>query len=122
MDKKPVIRLYPKSPITEQQFSDYLLAAFREGGSEQYRLRAIDLVINGKLWFFESFRNIPDYMKTSLGRKVARYIAASALKGVDVINDLARKAGFDEFDKGYPVSFVEYITEDGVFKDRHGAD
>lgn len=80
---------------TEENFNK-LLASFRNGGNDETRIRSVDLVISGNLWTDKNYVLIPDYMKRSLARKVARYIAVTALKGVGAINKLAEDANFHE--------------------------
>ena len=48
---------------------------------------------------------IPSYMKTSLCRKVLRYVAKTALKGTMEIDGLASSCRFCAMENGYAVSF-----------------
>lgn len=97
---------------TEENFNK-LLASFKDGGNDETRIRSVDLVISGNLWTSKDYVLIPDYMKKSLARKVARYIAVTALKGVRAIDKLAEDTNFHEYENGHLKSFSTYV--DGVF-------
>ena len=60
---------------------------------------------------------IPSYMKTSLCRKVLRYVAKTALKGTMEIDGLASSCGFCAMENGHAVSFGS-ITKWSFFSHR----
>jgi len=102
---------------TEEDFRR-ILGSFRNGGSEETRTKGVRITISGEMWTSPRYSEIPDYMKRSLGRKAARYIAATALKSIEKIDALAEEASFHEYyDNGKVKSFAEYSKQDGVFRD-----
>jgi hypothetical protein len=60
---------------------------------------------------------IPSYMKTSLCRKVLRYVAKTALKGTMEIDGLASSCSFCAMENGHAVSFSS-ITKWSFFSHR----
>jgi hypothetical protein len=88
--------------ITEEEFSKYL-NAFAEGNIALIH-GAITLVTNDGL-YSERLSDVPRYMKSSLIRKVLRYVAKTALKGTFEIDGLSVSCSFCEMANGDPVSF-----------------
>jgi len=81
------------------------------------RLEFLEFVtVSGEMRTSKRYAIIPDYMKRSLARKVARYIAATAMKSVKKIDALAEETSFNEYDSGGIKSFAEYLKQDGVFQ------
>lgn len=101
--------------ITKENF-DKILGSFRNGGSEETRTLGVRITVSGEMWTSRRYAIIPDYMKRSLARKVARYIAATAMKSTEKIDALAKEALFNEYDNGGVKSFIEYSKQDGVFQ------
>ena len=88
--------------ITTEEFSKYL-NAFSEGQTPLIHA-AITLVTNDDL-YSDRLSDIPRYMKSSLIRKVLRYVAKTALKGTFEIDCLSVSCAFCEMANGNPVSF-----------------
>ena len=88
--------------ITTEEFSKYL-NAFSEGQTLLIHA-AITLVTNDDL-YSDRLSDIPRYMKSSLIRKVLRYVAKTALKGTFEIDGLSVSCAFCEMANGDPVSF-----------------
>lgn len=89
--------------MTMEQFND-ILVAFQTGKNDALIHMGIRLVSENNL-HLDYLSEIPEYMKTSLCRKVLRYVAQIALHGTMEIDGLASSCSFCEMEKGYPVSF-----------------
>lgn len=88
--------------MTKEEFSQYL-NSFNENNMS-LMLASVTLIIEGHLGK-EYYSEIPEFMKKSLGRKVARFIAETGVKGTFDADGLAQSCSFVKMDKGYPVSF-----------------
>ena len=89
--------------MTKEQFSQYL-NSFSEN-KRHLMMASVNLVIEGLLWKSEYYSEIPDYMKKSLGRKVARFLVQTGIEGTFEADGLAQSCSFVEMEMGHPVSF-----------------
>lgn len=89
--------------MTKEQFSQYL-NSFSEN-KRHFMMASVNLVMKGLLWKLEYYSEIPDYMKKSLGRKVARFLVQTGIKGTFEADGLAQICSFAEMEDGNPVSF-----------------
>ncbi len=89
--------------MTKEQFND-ILVAFQTGKNDVLIHMGVRLVAGNDL-HLDYLSEIPEYMKTSLCRKVLRYIAQTALKGTMEIDGLASSCSFCEMKNGNAVSF-----------------
>ena len=94
-----------QNKITEEEFSKYL-NAFAEGNIALIH-GAITLVTNDGL-YSERLADVPRYMKSSLIRKVLRYVAKTALQGTFEIDGLSVSCSFCEMANGDPVSLESF--------------
>lgn len=89
--------------MTKEQFSQYL-NSFSEN-KRNLMMASVNLVIEGLLWKSEYYSEIPDYMKKSLGRKVARFLVQTGIEGTFEADGLAQSCNFADMEGGYPTSF-----------------
>jgi hypothetical protein len=88
--------------ITKEQFNDILVAF--QINDQRYIHLGVQMVANNRL-SEDYFSEVPEYMKSSLCRKVLRYVAQTALRGTMEIDGLASSCSFCEMKNGHPVSF-----------------
>lgn len=88
--------------MTKEEFSNYINAF--SGNQISLINSAISLVASAELCS-DRLSDIPKYMKSSLTRKVLRYVAKTAIKGTFEIDGLATSCSFCEMSNGEPVSF-----------------
>lgn len=89
--------------MTKEEFSQYL-NSFSEN-KRNLMMASVNLVIEGHLWKSEYYSEIPDYMKKSLGRKVARFLVQTGIEGTFEADGLAQSCNFADMEGGYPTSF-----------------
>lgn len=89
--------------MTKEEFSQYL-NSFSEN-KRHLMMTSVNLIIEGLLWKSEYYSEIPDYMKKSLGRKVARFLVQTGIEGTFEADGLAQSCSFAEMEDGNPVSF-----------------
>lgn len=89
--------------MTKEQFSQYL-NSFSEN-KRHFMMASVNLVMEGLLWKSEYYSEIPDYMKKSLGRKVARFLVQTGIEGTFEADGLAQSCSFAEMEDGNSVSF-----------------
>lgn len=89
--------------MTKEEFNQYL-NSFSEN-KMSFMLASVSLVIEGHLWKSSQYSEIPEYMKKSLGRKVARFLLQTGINGTFEADGLAQSCSFVEMKDGYPVSF-----------------
>lgn len=89
--------------MTKEEFRQYL-NSFSEN-KMSFMLASVSLVIEGHLWKSSQYSEIPEYMKKSLGRKVARFLLQTGINGTFEADGLAQSCSFVEMELGYPVSF-----------------
>ena len=92
-----------KQKMSQEQFND-ILVAFQTGKNNALIHMGVSLVSGNDL-HLDYLSEIPEYMKTSLCRKVLRYVAQTALRGTMEIDGLASSCSFCEMENGHPVSF-----------------
>lgn len=88
--------------MTKEQFND-ILNAFNKNDLVQMHM-GVRLVASNDL-HMDYLSEIPEYMKTSLCRKVLRYVAQTALRGTMEVDGLAYSARFCAMENGHSVSF-----------------
>lgn len=89
--------------MTKEQFSQYL-NSFSEN-KRHLMMASVNLVIEGLLWKSEYYSEIPDYMKKSLGCKVARFLVQTGIEGTFEADGLAQSCNFAEMKDGDLISF-----------------
>ena len=89
--------------MTKEEFRQYL-NSFSEN-KMAFMLASVTLVIEGHLWRSSQYSEIPEFMKKSLGRKVARFLVQTGIKGTFEADGLAQSCSFVEMELGHPVSF-----------------
>lgn len=94
--------------MTKEEFNKYL-NSFAENQISLINA-AISLVASAELCS-DRLSDIPKYMKSSLTRKVLRYVAKTAIKGTFEIDGLATSCSFCEMLDGDPVSFSSSSSE-----------
>lgn len=96
-----------KQKMTKEEFDDILIA-FQTGKNEALIHMGVRLVAGNDL-HLDYLSEIPEYMKTSLCRKVLRYVAKTALSGTFEIDGLASSCNFCEMEDGYAKSFANNV-------------
>ena len=89
--------------MTKEEFRQYL-DSFTEN-KMALMLASVTLIIEGHLWRSPQYSEIPEFMKKSLGRKVARFLLQTGVNGTFEADGLACSCSFVEMELGYPVSF-----------------
>lgn len=89
--------------MTKEEFSQYL-NSFSEN-KRNFMMASVNLIIEGHLWKSEYYSEIPEFMKKSLGRKVARFLVQTGIEGTFEADGLAQSCSFVEMEMGHPVSF-----------------
>lgn len=89
--------------MTKEEFRQYL-NSFSEN-KRNLMMASVNLIIEGHLWKSEYYSEIPEFMKKSLSRKVARFLVQIGIEGTFEADGLAQSCGFVEMELGHPVSF-----------------
>ena len=104
-----------KEKMTVDQFNAILidLEKVKESSLAHTGVR----LVTGNNLDLEYLSEIPSYMKTSLCRKVLRYVAKTALRGTLELDGLASSCGFCAMENGDAVSFGS-MTKWSFFSNR----
>ena len=92
-----------KEKMTVDQFNAILIDL--ESGEDTPRTHMGVRMVSENTLDIDYLSEIPEYMKTSLCRKVLRYVAKTALKGTMEIDGLASSCSFCAMENGHAVSF-----------------
>lgn len=95
-----------REKMSVEQFKEILNAFYTKNTSKMHM--GVRLVSENML-HMEYLSDIPEYYKTSLCRKVLRYVAETALKGTFEIDGLASSCSFCEMENGDPKSFASNV-------------
>lgn len=100
---KQTNKLVMKEKMTTDQFNDMLidLEQMKDSPLAHMGVR----IVAGNDLDTDYLSEIPNYMKTSLCRKVLRYVVKTALKGTMEIDGLASSCSFCAMEEGHAVSF-----------------
>lgn len=104
-----------KEKMTVDQFNAILVDL--ESGEDTPRTHMGVRLVSENTLDIDYLSEIPEYMKTSLCRKVLRYVAKTALKGTMEIDGLASSCSFCAMENGHAVSFGS-ITKWSFFSHR----
>lgn len=89
--------------MTKEEFNQYL-NSFTEN-KRHLMMASVNLILEGHLWKSEYYSEIPEFMKKSLARKVARFLVQTGIKGTFEADGLAQSCSFAEMELGHPISF-----------------
>lgn len=92
-----------KEKMTVDQFNAILID-LESGEDTPYTHMGVRMVSENTL-NIDYLSEIPEYMKTSLCRKVLRYVVKTTLKGTMEIDGLASSCSFCAIENGHAVSF-----------------
>lgn len=96
-----------KQKMTQEQFNN-ILVAFQTNKNDALIHMGVRLVAGNDL-HLDYLSEIPEYLKTSLCRKVLRYVAQTALNGTFDLDGLASSCGFCEMVDGHSKSFANNV-------------
>ena len=95
-----------REKMTVEQFKEILNAFYT---NDTARMHTGVRLVSQNMLHREYLSDIPEYYKTSLCRKVLRYVAQTALSGTFEIDGLASSCSFCEMENGEPKSFGSNI-------------